>query len=178
MNCRRFKRLLPGYLYGELAPGERLRFNRHSDTCPDCRRIREEMEETVSRLAAVRGPIFSRREKERLRERVQEAVRSGVPAPEILPRRFALRILPRPFLLPAALAAAVILLVLFREPDSPASESPEAAALAAFSEEVEEESRLLADVWVEIEEIEAIFSQDPVTGSGGEESGGDRSGRA
>jgi anti-sigma factor RsiW len=173
MNCRRFKRLLPGYLYGELSAGARERFVRHSAACPACRRLREEMEETVSRLAPVPGSVFSRGEKDLLRERVRSAVRSAASAPRTLPDRDGLRILFRPLLLPAALAAAVLLLVLLRTPDDPPSAPAEAAALAALSEEVEEEFQLFADVWGEIEEIESLFSPDPGTGAGAEIREGD-----
>lgn len=178
MNCRRFQQLLPEYLYGELSAGVRERFVRHSAACPACRKRKEEMEETVSCLAAVPGPAFSRGEKEQLRERVMNAVRSEPPVPRILSRPSAPKILFRPLLLPAALAAAILLLVIFRAADRPESGLPEAAALAVFSEEVEEEFGLFADVWGEIEEIEALFPPDPGTGAGSGESAGDELFRA
>jgi anti-sigma factor RsiW len=173
MNCRRFQRLLPGYLYGELSAGDRERFDDHAAACPACRGLREEMAETVSRLAAIPGPVFSRGEKDLLRDRVQAAVRSAASAPRMLPDHGGLRILFKPLLLPAALAAAVLLLVLFRTPDDPVPAPSAAAALAALAEEVEEEFQLFADVWGEIEEIESLFSPDPGTGAGAELREGD-----
>jgi anti-sigma factor RsiW len=173
MNCKRFQRELPGYLYGDLSAGERDVLAGHAGSCPACRRLLTEMEETVSRLAAEPGPIFSGREKELLRGRVMEAVREPGLSPRPLPSRGGLRFLLRPLLLPAGLAAAVLLLVLFRKTDEPPGATPPAVALAEFSEEVEEEFQLFADVWSEIEEIETLFSSDPENGSEAEWRGGE-----
>ncbi|MDP8235603.1 MAG: zf-HC2 domain-containing protein [Candidatus Erginobacter occultus] len=173
MNCKRFQRELPGYLYGDLSAGERDVLAGHAGSCPACRRLLTEMEETVSLLAAEPGPIFSGREKELLRGRVMEAVRELGLSPRPLPSRGGLKFLLRPLLFPAALAAAVLLLVLFRGTDDPSAAAPPAAALAAFSEEVEDEFQLFADVWSEIEEIESLFSPEPGTGSEAEWRGGE-----
>ncbi len=173
MNCKRFQRELPGYLYGDLSAGERDVLAGHAASCPACRRLLIGMEETVSRLAAEPGPIFSGREKELLRGRVMEAVREPGFSPQPLPGRGGLKFLLRPLLLPAGLAAAVLLLVLFRGTDEPPAVLPPADTLAAFSEEVEDEFQIFAEVWSEIEEIESLFSPEPGTGSEAEWRGGE-----
>jgi len=166
MNCRRFQRLLAQYLYDELEAGEVERLAGHAAACPECRRLKEELEKTVSRLSVSAGPVFSDREKDRLRLRVREAIRAAGPDPRPLPVRGGRMTLLRPLFLPAALAAAVVLLVLLRPPEEPPAVSPAASALAAFSEEVEEEYIFFAEVWEEIEEIERFFSPEPEDGAG------------
>ncbi len=173
MNCKRFSRELPGYLYGDISAGERDVLSGHADSCPACRRLLSEMEETVSRLAADPGPIFSGREKELLRGRVKEAVREPGLSPRPRPSRGGRIFFLRPIFLPAGLAAAVLLLVLFRKTDEPSAALPPAVALAEFSEEVEDEFQLFAEVWSEIEEIESLFSPEPGTGSEAEWRGGE-----
>lgn len=169
MNCKRFQRELPSYIYGELAGEERERFDRHAAACPACRRLLGETTETVSRLAAA-GPVFSPGELAGFRNRVKEAVRSPGFAPRPLPPRAGLRIFSRPILLPAgaALAAAAILLIVFlpgRSAKIDRADFLKAAELVAYSEELEVEDRLVAEVWNEIEDIELLFSRDPESGS-------------
>ncbi len=156
MNCRNFHNLLPEYLYGELSLPRRKECEAHAVVCSECRRLREEMEELRVRISSA-GPVFSSAEKEGVRRRVREAVRSGLSVPAPAGARGQGLALLRPFLLPAALAAAVLLLVVLRNPSGPSAGPPEAVALAEFSQEVEEDFDLFADVWGEIEELEDLF---------------------
>ncbi len=166
MNCKQFQLDLPGYLYGETDPAMREEFARHAAGCPGCRKLLGEMEGTVSRLSSVPGPVFSAGELAALRARVKEAVRSPALAPRSLPARSRLRIISRPLFLPVAsvLSAAAILLIVFlpdRSREGGRSELPRAAELVAFSEEVEDEDRMVAEVWDEFEAIEVLFSREP-----------------
>lgn len=162
MNCKKFRDLVPAYLYGEISPEERERLTGHAAGCPACRGLLREMEETVARLAAVPGPKFSPREMSGLRDRVLEAVRT----PARSPRPSGFRPLLRPLIIPSALAAAALLLVVLlpSRPTAPVVPS-EAAELVAFSEAVEEELQLVAEIWREIEEIESLFITEPDGGS-------------
>lgn len=67
--------LLPWYLNGKLAEGERIEVERHLSTCPECRRELESLAEvrtqTREMLAAVPGPS------ERARQAVMQQVRSS-----------------------------------------------------------------------------------------------------
>ena len=165
MNCRTFHNLLPEYLYRELPLRLRKEFEAHAAVCPKCRRLLEEMEELSVRIFAT-GPVFSGAEKAGMRRRVMEAVRRDLPVPVPAPNRPRKLTLLRPFLLPAALAAAVLLLVVLRNPSVPSAGPPEVTALAEFSQEVEEEFDLFADVWGEFEELEALFPAESGDGFG------------
>jgi hypothetical protein len=67
--------LLPWYLNGKLAEGERIEVERHLSTCPECRRELESLSEvrtqTREMLAAVPGPS------DRARQAVMQQVRSS-----------------------------------------------------------------------------------------------------
>ena len=141
MNCKKFRRELPAYLYGEISEKERESFGGHAETCPACRRLLEELEETVSRLADAPGPEFPPGELTALRGRVRERVRRAARGFEPVRRRPG--VLSHPLFLPGALAAA----------------------LAVFSEKVEAEFQEFAEIWEEIEEIEALFPPDPAAGA-------------
>src|SRR5690349_14077882 len=67
--------LLPWYLNGKLAEGERIEVERHLSTCPECRRELESLSEvrtqTREMLAAAPGPS------DRARQAVMEQIRSS-----------------------------------------------------------------------------------------------------
>ncbi len=166
MNCEKFQRELPGYLYGEPTGTNWEEFSRHAGECPDCRRLLEEMEKTVAQIPDSPVPVFSPEQLAALRGRVMEAIRSPGLDPRPRTARSRMRIFPSPFFLPAAsaLAAAAILLIVFlpsRSRFGERSDLPPTADLVAFSEEVEVEERLVAEVWEEIEDIELLFSPAP-----------------
>ncbi len=163
MNCKKFQRELPAYLYGEISEKERESFGGHAETCPACRRLLEELEETVSRLADAPGPEFPPGELTALRGRVRERVRRAARGFEPVRRRPG--VLSHPLFLPGALDAALVLLVVFRQAAPPPPEPTGAAALAVFSEKVEAEFQEFAEIWDEIEEIEALFPPDPAAGA-------------
>ncbi len=171
MNCKKFRRELPAYLYREISGEERESFGLHAESCPACRRLLADMEETVFRLAADPGPEFSPGELAALRGRVREAVRRSVPGSDPVHRRPG--ILSHPLFLPGALAAALIFLVVFRKAETPPAEPDGAAALAVFSEKVESEFQTFAEIWDEIEEIESLFPPDPAAGAGADNRAGE-----
>lgn len=61
MTCEQFDALLPGYMEGELAGGEREAFERHAGSCAHCRPILEELKAIVASAGAL-GPIEPPRE--------------------------------------------------------------------------------------------------------------------
>lgn len=168
MNCERFQWELPGYLHDDPAGTDWEEFSRHARDCPACRRLLEEMEKMMAQIADFSGPVFSPKELAALRGRVMEAIRSPGLAPQSRTVRSRMRIFSSPLFLPAAsvVAAAAILLIVFlpsRSRVGERSDLPQSADLVAFSEEVEVEERLVAEVWEEIEDIELLFSPDPAS---------------
>jgi len=67
MNCKTFNKLLPEYLYGESSIQERDEVQAHVRSCPDCRRLLDEMSATVSLLNDEEKCHFSAGEKAALR---------------------------------------------------------------------------------------------------------------
>src|SRR5215467_6346696 len=67
--------LLPWYLNGKLAEGERIEVERHLSNCPECRRELESLSEvrtqTREMLAAVPGPS------DRVRQAVMQQIRGS-----------------------------------------------------------------------------------------------------
>ncbi|MFH1039091.1 MAG: zf-HC2 domain-containing protein [PVC group bacterium] len=164
MKCQKFKKLLPEYLYGELAPAAREEAQDHAASCPACRRLLEEMTETVSLLESGPRSHFSGAEMAALRMRVKEE--AGRPVGAASPVSVRRRLFSRPILLPvagalaaAAVAAAVLIM---RQPAVPPPSgvpipSGEAGDLVAMSETVEEEFQELAEVCGEIEDLQSPF---------------------
>ena len=74
MNCKTFNRLLPGYLYGESSIEEGEKVLSHARTCPDCRRLLDEMTGTISLLREEAKPHFSGGEMAALRMRVKQEI--------------------------------------------------------------------------------------------------------
>ena len=48
LTCRELVEVVNDYLEGEMAPAERLRFERHLDLCPHCLVHLEQMRETIA----------------------------------------------------------------------------------------------------------------------------------
>ncbi len=173
MNCRTFKKLLPEYLYGEISPADRERFQGHLSSCPGCRRLLRGLTATVSLLREGSGPHFSSGEMAALRMKVIEEVpRLPRSLGQGLSRPW--RLFSRPILLPAAgalAAAAVVAAVLIaRQPAAPprgiqSLPPAEVSELVAISETVEEEFKDVAEMCGEIDDIQAIFLAAPEPGS-------------
>lgn len=172
MNCRAFNKLLPGYLYGESSIEEREEVLAHARTCPECRRLLDEMTETVSLLRDKEKTHFSAGEMAALRTRVREEISRPTGVPARSPRRSAFRFFSRPLFLPVAgsvAAAAVVVLLLYHPAKGPdyAGPAPSDGAneLVAMTETVEEEFDSVGELCREIDELQLLFLEAPDPGS-------------
>ena len=159
MNCKRFARLAPLYLYGEAAEGLRGAVEEHAASCPACR---EALAATASTIAWARKhpPHFSPEEISALRVRVlAETARIALAPPPVRPRLLFAPFLANPvfrFVPVAAAAAVVVWLLLPRSPEV-TTEPAELAVtgVLAMADDIEEESREVAEVCREIDDLNA-----------------------
>ncbi|MDP8213901.1 MAG: anti-sigma factor [Candidatus Euphemobacter frigidus] len=175
MNCRKFKKVLTEYLYGEISARKRENFMAHASSCPECRRLLREMIRTVSLLKTEERSHFSAGEMAALRVRVKEEIERPDQSPVRSPGRFSFGIIFRPRLLPVAGALAVAVLVIFTvllvlpSAKSPRSSIPVlsngANDLVAMTEVVEDEFQSVAEICGEIDALQSLFLNSPEPGS-------------
>ncbi|HDL65022.1 MAG TPA: hypothetical protein ENH12_06490 [Proteobacteria bacterium] len=172
MNCKTFNRLLPGYLYGESSIEEGEKVLSHARTCPDCRRLLDEMTGTISLLREEAKPHFSGGEMAALRMRVKQEIAGMDHSPARSPVRPRLSFFSRPLFLPAAgalIAASIVAVLLYHPAETPENLLPtvlsEAEELVTMTETVEEEYESVDELCREMDELQQLFFQEPDPGS-------------
>ena len=168
MKCSKFHRIIPGYLYGELAGKEKNAFLLHSRECSSCSGLLREMENTVRILRSEPSPEFSPDDFSLLRRRVRIGIsRKGVqPRPGDLPRRFHV------FSPSLARIAAVILVLLTgvllysRYLTPPAGVPAEVEEVVRITRTIETEDSEVSEICGEIQKLESLFP--PSKGNGSE----------
>lgn len=175
MNCKTFKKLLPGYLYGEGSIEEKEAILDHVRACPECRRLLDELAGTVSLLRDEEKTDFSAGEMAALRMRVKQVVSGMDPVPVYSPGRSRLRFFSRPLLLPAAgalIAASIIAVLLYHPAETPeyivSVAANRAEELVTMTETVEEEYESVDELCGEMDELQQLFFNDPDSGSAAE----------
>ena len=73
-NCNKFKKLLAGYIYGDLSRREKRGLERHLDTCESCRKELADLRQTVARVNEAPGPVFPEAGTARMRGRVKARI--------------------------------------------------------------------------------------------------------
>jgi len=163
MNCRRFKRLLPSYLYGEIREKDKQIFIGHASDCSSCRKLLAEMEETVSFLRSQPRIEFSRSELESLKTGVKKEI--ARPERIQLPRRhpgflhslFRYRV---PVPVTAVLFIALLVGVSFLlrpETSQELTADPEVNKLEALTETIDNELKFVAEINRQLDELESLF---------------------
>lgn len=165
MNCRKFKRLIPDYLYGEISEKDKQIFLGHASDCALCRKSMAEMEETVSFLRARPRLEFSRSELASLRAGVNEEIARPGAVREPRPRlNFLHSIFQHRVALPVAAVVIVALLVGVTFLLRPAAKQeiitdPEVNKLVAMNEVIDNELQSLAELYQEIDELKSLFPE-------------------
>lgn len=175
MNCRKFKKLLPEYLYGEISDLKKEGFVAHVSACLECRRLLKEMIESSSLLRREELFHFSAGEMAALRVRVKEEIELPAQSPVRSPGRFGFGIIFRPRFLPVAGALAAAALVIFAVLlILPSEKSPRlsipvlsngANDLVTMTEVVEDEFQSVAEICSEIDALQSLFLNSPEPGS-------------
>ncbi len=165
MKCKKFEKMLPEYLYGDISEKDKQVFMGHVSDCAGCRNQLSEMEESLVLLQSIPKPDFSEPEMSALRHRVKEEVARWEDKVTVPTRR---RTLHWPLLIPrfapvAVLVAvvAIIGLILLRQPaviDQPVKTTVGPVNdLVAMTKEMEDEYQSITEICQEIEDLKALF---------------------
>lgn len=176
MKCKKFEKMLPGYLYGDISEKDKQVFMDHVSDCAGCRKLLSEMEESLVVLQSIPKPDFTDSEMSALRHRVKEEVARREEKVTVPTRRWTFRfpVLQPRFIPVAALVAvvAVIGVILLRQPaviDQPVETTAGPVnELVAMTEEMEDEYQSITEICREIDDLKALFYDE---GKAGPEAG-------
>jgi hypothetical protein len=172
MNCKKFKTLLPEYLYGEISDRNRNIFLGHAAVCSSCRKLMTETEGLVLLLKSRPAPEISPAELSSWRARVKEEIARREVELRPFPRRNLLQLIFQPRFIPAAVFLVALLAggaVLLRPPGpTDYGMIEEVSELVKMTETIEKEFQNLAELSREIDNLRSLFPEEPESGSGAE----------
>lgn len=169
MKCKKFKKMLPGYLCGEIPEKDKQVFMGHVSDCADCRKLLSGMEEAVLVLQSLPKPAFSESEKAGLRFRVKEMIAKTGTEPVPSRRTFFQWLILQPRFVPVSALVAVVAIISVVLLHRPADRSSvpvngEVNELIVMTEDMEEEYKLVTEICREIDRLQALFSEEAGSG--------------